>query len=319
MALTPPTTTPPALTPVQDSLRRQRGALDARLAASTAPPQRLRECLAEAAGLAEVLRADDALVGALVGHAVARAESGAGRSERVAVDHAARACGPWLRADPERALAELHHAGRVLARRPGALGPWSVRLAAGAARTGDPAQQRALGVVAAWRTGLVRLRDAALELATGLAPAALAAVLEVADGRAALAANAADPWAWPGHGPRPGELRVVARAGGFTGFGGPFPEPPVVHGGDGLRWWVRAGHQELLVLWDVHGHAVLTPDGPVPEPGPPVEHGGELRLAGLRGRAPWVDTATGSAARGRTAVLSRAGSHHLDLLRAGTA
>jgi len=318
---------------VEASLRRQRAELDARLAQAVtfgADPAVLRYGLGDvmvvaerAGGIGDEL---DAVVAALVGQVCALGGCGVSVSsaERIAVRELVGHLGPWLRAEPTGCLAQVCHAARVLGHRPGALHAWVRRLGAAAAHTDDAAELRALGVVAAWRSGLVRLREAALLAARGLPTTPLAAALELSgDAEAVLRTNAADPWAWPEYGPRPGELRVVARTGGFTGFGGPWPVPPVVVGGDGVRWRVRAGTVERLLLWDVHGDAVLpmaaaeleATSDPAAVLGPPSR----LRLAGLSAFAPWQDEVTGAVVVGRTAVLSRAGSHHLDLLRAGGA
>jgi hypothetical protein len=318
---------------VEASLRSQRAELDAQLAQAVtqgADPALLRDGLGEivvvaeqAGGTGELL---DAVVAALVGQVCALAGRGVGASsaERYVLREVIGLLGPWLRSDPSGCLGQVNHAARVLARRPGAFDAWVRRLGTAAACTDDAAQLRELGVVAAWRSGLVRLRDAALQAAHGLPADALDAVLELpGEAESVLRANAADPWAWPGGAPRPGELRVVARSGGFTGFGGPWPVPPVVTGGDGVRWRVRAGPVERLLLWDVHGDAVVpiqaaaldTCSDPAAVLGPP----GMLRLAGLSAPAPWQDEVTGAVVVGRTAVLSRSGSHYLDLLRAGGA
>ena len=116
-----------------------------------------------------------------------------------------------------------------------------------------------VGQVAAWRAGLAHYRQGALALCRRLAlPLALAA-LGVPTGsgsdpdggrppvvRAAVAETAslrpddlntllerlaADPWLRPADAliaNRPRELRIVARAGAFRGFGGLFMAPPVV-------------------------------------------------------------------------------------------
>ncbi len=318
---------------VEASLRRQRAELDAQLAEAVsrgADPALLRNGLAEivvvserAGGTGEEL---DAVVAALVGQVCALGRRGLGGSspERIVLRGVVGQLGPWLRSDPTGCLTQVSHAARVLARRPGALDAWVRRLVAAAARTDDAAQLRELGVVAAWRSGLVRLRDATLRAARGLPAEALAAVLGLPGAAEdALRANATDPWAWPGHEPRPGELRVVARSGGFTGFGGPWPVPPVMIGGDGVRWRVRAGTDERLLLWDVHGDAVLPTAAAdlelCSDPAAVLGAPGMLRLAGLSTPAPWQDEVTGAVVVSRTAVLSRAGSHHHDLLRAGGA
>ncbi|MGW6229239.1 hypothetical protein ACWFQT_19225, partial [Cellulosimicrobium cellulans] len=119
--------------------------------------------------------------------------------------------------------------------------------------------------VAAWRSGLVRYRDAALAAARSLPAQVARATLSLpvtgadaqtgpADLRAVLDRHAADPWWWPASpqsdepgGTRwvrlpgaPGPARVLGRFGGFRGFGGPWRSPALVVGADarhpGVRW-----------------------------------------------------------------------------------
>ncbi|TPW70988.1 hypothetical protein [Schumannella sp. 10F1B-5-1] len=102
---------------------------------------------------------------------------------------------------------------------------------------------RALGTLAAWRSGIPAFRRSAHEGAGALPDAAVAAVLgigvaAVADWRAA----ADDPLFWPGTGP--GD--EIVRVGGFRGLGGAWTAPPaqvVVGAGEDLAvradgaWW----------------------------------------------------------------------------------
>jgi hypothetical protein len=107
-------------------------------------------------------------------------------------------------------------------------------------------------LVVAWRCGLAQGREAALakwrELPEQMKPAALG--LPTPSGASpGLESRLANPWLSPA--PAPGaavELRIVAKAGGFTGFGGPFSRPPQVACADGmLIAFDRDG------CWVVHG------------------------------------------------------------------
>jgi hypothetical protein len=109
-------------------------------------------------------------------------------------------------------------------------------------------------LVVAWRCGLSHGRETALarwrELPGLVKPAALG--LPTPPGVSPdLEGRLANPWLSPA--PAPGaavELRIVARAGGFRGFGGPFSRPPQVACADGMLiafdrdgcWAVHADH-----------------------------------------------------------------------------
>ncbi|WP_156756234.1 serine/threonine-protein kinase [Actinokineospora pegani] len=106
------------------------------------------------------------------------------------------------------------------------------------------------GAVAAWRCGVALLRRSALAALRGL-PADVAAVAlgDPVDGPT-LQRLAADPWAAPAGG-EPG-LLVRERVGAFTGFGGPFPRPPVVRAVDG-RWYAEVSERAWEVAVDRFG------------------------------------------------------------------
>lgn len=230
----------------------------------------------------------------------------------------------------------LRAAGRL--QRWGDAPAWLERLiaaatTAGAAAAADssPDLLRRLGVVAAWRSGAVRLRRAALTSAGRVPADAACAALSLPELGAEhlallLERHAADPWWWPdgdgvrGAGVGPGRP-VVARLGGFRGFGGPWARPPRVLGalgGDGTAWDVATAHpdhpgaeERWRVLADVHGVAVHRWS-----PGPDllVRSGGTGAGTAPPEAPPWDDEVTGRASAGRTAVLSRAHSHLLDVV-----
>lgn len=131
-------------------------------------------------------------------------------------------------------------------------------------RVVDATLLRELGVVAAWRAGHVRLRDAAHRIGATLDPAPLAAALGLPHGTdpvAVLRANAANPTVWPSRSDpvEPGSFedpttadRPIRRIGGFAAYGGVFVLPPRVTEGDGVCFRVEsAGDWEVLV--DIHG------------------------------------------------------------------
>lgn len=84
------------------------------------------------------------------------------------------------------------------------------------------ASARSLGVVAGWRSGVVDLRDEALMRVVELADAAGEAALGLSDGQldAFVTQQATDPFAWPT------VDQLVARIGGFSGFGGAWVAQP---------------------------------------------------------------------------------------------
>ncbi len=151
----------------------------------------------------------------------------------------------------------------------------------------DAARLRELGVVAAWRAGDVRFRDAGLRLAGRLEPAVAAAVLALPPGTDAdqvLQANRAAPQRWPGVGPR--------LVGGLRVLGGCFARPPVLRAGDGLRWLLLDGPAPVLVTVDAHGWRSDPGDSPaagrLPEVVPQPSTG--RRWAAHRVGDGWVGT-----------------------------
>lgn len=256
-------------------------------------------------GAAELV---DAVVDVVSGLVLARRWA-AGTAERDAVLGSGPALVAWLARAPRAVLDVLVHGAHHTARSadPDA---WARRLVAGAdALTGalptldDPAATlRDVGAVAAWRSGLVRLRPSALDAARRLPEAAALAALDLdaryaPDGLAAvLDRHAAEPWWWPTWTARPGQVHVRARVGGFRGTdSGPWVRLPRVVGsaGDGWRWTVETdavgaarggagardagggataggpavgGVERWVVACDVHGTAIARDPGPAGEP-----------------------------------------------------
>ena len=242
-------------------------------------------------------------------------------------------------------------AGRVA--RGADLGEWGRRFCAADAHLDDDDALRAAAAVAAWRSGFVRLRGAALAAAGSLPDAALVQLLDLAgavdessaaagagpaggavpgspgsghdpDGpRDVLARSAADPFWWPGA-PVAGRTGQV---GGFRGSGGPWVGVPVVLGAVDAAtptWRVAADDQVWVVVADVHGTAVLR------ESAGRSTSAAELDslLAAVRPDPALVDavaphlgaqdTVTGAGATSAGMVLvSRATSYRLDLVRTG--
>ena len=95
-------------------------------------------------------------------------------------------------------------------------------LAAGLSASAGTPDAKQIGVIAGWRAGVLALRSEALSSAAAAQPAAVAAALGIAESQVAefLAAQAVDRFALPS------SSGVVARIGGFRGFGGPWIAPP---------------------------------------------------------------------------------------------
>ena len=126
----------------------------------------------------------------------------------------------------------------------------------------------ACGCVAAWRAGLAHYREGALDACRALGSDVVARLLGVdADtgAEALVEAMAADPWFDPARSAA-GDRKpaVVALAGGFRGFGGPFQAPPVVERRGGGLFAVD-GERCFRLHADVYG-AVLRPTARSTEP-----------------------------------------------------
>lgn len=213
------------------------------------------------------------------------------------------------------------------------LGAWGRRLSAADAHLHDDDVLRAAAAVAAWRSGFVRLRTAALAAAADLPDAALAQLLDLTEAdlvdqeadsvRDVLSRSASDPFSWPGA-PRSGRAGLV---GGFRGSGGPWVGVPVVLGAvddPAPTWRVAADDQVWVVVADVHGSAVLRETADLAPS--PTDLDGLLAAAApdpalveaVVQHLGAHDTVTGASAAGSGVVLvSRATSYRLDLVRLG--
>ncbi len=113
-----------------------------------------------------------------------------------------------------------------------------------------------IGQVLAWRAGMSHYREGALKALDALPPEMALALLGAKGDWAKVRARLlADRW-WRPDGDTAAELAI----GAFTGFGGPFPEPPQVRAGpDGFV--VRSADRTLLLVADGYG-ATLHPVTP---------------------------------------------------------
>lgn len=259
---------------------------------------------------------------------------------------------PWLAAAPAVAVAAVVDGARAVGGGPGARGDvdaWAERVVAAAHASDDIGTSagdvvRRAVLVAAWRSGLVRYRRAALDAARGLPDAVGRAALslpdhDTADLAAVLDRHAADPWWWPGRDGgtvptvrlrgAPAPARVLGRFGGFRGFGGPWLTPALVVGADArhpaLRWHLLADDGGTTADWtlvaDVHGSFVARD----PHGADAVAPGGPEGVVGAGSGVPAPphddDLADVSAAAsvdtpsGRLLLASRTGSYDVLLVR----
>ena len=122
------------------------------------------------------------------------------------------------------------------------------------------AQFLACGQVASWRAGVAHFRSGALGLMDSLSEAAARTLMEVPkDAPWALVREELhrNPWFNPksqplNPTPSNGSMREVLRPGAFRGFGGLFPEPPVVEG-FGEHFLVSSGGACWLLTADIFG------------------------------------------------------------------
>jgi hypothetical protein len=176
-----------------------------------------------------------------------------------------------------------------------------------------PAQLLDAGAVAAWRLGRTRVRDAALRVAPALPPRALLTALALADWPDAAAplvidALTGDGWRHPREAlssrtlatldrmppaalsrlasallaPQPAPLAiwtVKARAGDFSGFGGPFDATPVLLGAEGRhRVFVTSGTDRFVVEADCFGWACRRAPADLEVPRAPMREWSLLRV-----------------------------------------
>jgi hypothetical protein len=269
-----------AASPWQEQLVAQREVLNSRVAAARsagAPVDALRAALVEMAPAADHLARSTAdpdafarsvlpLVDAVV-RLVARRAWHESSAERWAMLGVVPFVPRAVSRSPETTI-DVVVQGAARTVRGADLGAWGRRLAAADGHLADDESFRRAAAVAAWRSGFVRVRQAALEAAERLPDAALPLLLdlpaptvpghgELATGpRQVLEGNTVDPFWWPGS-PTSGPL---ARAGGFRGSGGPWVGVPQVVGRHQAltpTWQVRADDQAWVVVADVHGTAVL--------------------------------------------------------------
>lgn len=177
---------------------------------------------------------------------------------------------------PERALAAISNALITLSSTPDVRpSQWAEKMARLVPLCGDLDTWLKVGQVLAWTCGMAHLRSSALHVAQTLpAPLALA-VLEApptSDWPLLLQQLQTEIWFNPASPPTatPTGLRVAAKVGAFRGFGGKFPQPPLV-ASSGEQLFVKSGDEHWLLVADVFGatlhHAVAEEFKPDPAGG----------------------------------------------------
>lgn len=151
-----------------------------------------------------------------------------GEHEASTLERVLRARMPVLRVHVERAPAIVLRAlgnGYLQVQRECGLEAahiWLDTIASSAPRCPDRTALLDLGVVLAWRAGLAESRGVALERAAHLD----ASLLRELFGAGSLDPDPARRFCRPGSTAPLGPVEIVARVGGFVGFGGPFRLPP---------------------------------------------------------------------------------------------
>ncbi|MBI5880334.1 MAG: hypothetical protein HZB53_22005 [Chloroflexi bacterium] len=184
------------------------------------------------------------------------------------------------------------------------------------------------GQVAAWRAGLAHYRTGALDLCGQLpAPVVHAALdaspaarqMPVAD---LIARLRAEPWRKASQidgKASAGQLKIVARAGAFRGFGGLFLAPPTVTPAGGQFIASDAQTGAYLLSADAYGATFHRADGMKASPslGPfKLDRGGRVTLGKLSCTFPELTNATSAASDGTTLAVTTALSHAVWLVAA---
>jgi hypothetical protein len=166
---------------------------------------------------------------------------------------------PLIVMAPERILPAIYNALHNLTSTAGARPEqWAEILGRTGVQCEDPGQLLKLGQVLGWRAGLAHYRSSALAIAAALPPKLLVAALGAGtnDNWSEIAGRLeTDPWFDPvksGATTNRSRVEVVAKVGGFRGFGGLFSEPPQV-ASSREHLWVKSGDDCWLLCADVFG------------------------------------------------------------------
>jgi len=180
------------------------------------------------------------------------------------------------------------------------------------------------GLILAWRCGMPQYRQSALEKAKSLNPRLAANALglpanttpeRLTDTVRVLATN---PWVFPQNALRNAkrQLQIVATAGAFRGFTGPFLTPPTIASiaGDMVA---TDGTATWKLHADIYNSMLLRCDATAAKPAADlarIEPDGTLHWQGLERTFPELVRATSIASTGDTVVITISTSHHLFLV-----
>ncbi|MEW6363594.1 MAG: hypothetical protein AB1714_03025 [Acidobacteriota bacterium] len=233
---------------------------------------------------------------------------------------------PFVADNPRLVIALISNAVYNLSNEPGARPrDWIDRMTAIAPLCTSTSEFLDAGKVAAWCSGMAHYRASALrtwkELPAHLQSAALG--IEASAPAASLARALQDPW-WT---PRPDlvkpagrKLALVARPGGFRGFGGPFIAPPEVTAVDG-QFYVF----DSECCWTLHadcfgatfqrfGRDLPKGIGPDPHPALRIAPDGSVAKGRLKACFEQLCESSSSASTAATLAVTLPRSHHLFLI-----
>lgn len=233
---------------------------------------------------------------------------------------------PFLAEEPRLVAAALSNAAFNIERRGGAAGgAWLDLMLSLGPRCSTAEELLELGKVLAWRSGMAHYRAGAIEawerLPLGLMRASLGLPEDDGRSRDELAYALSDPWTDPIAAEHVAEKKpaIVARVGGFRGFGGQFIEPPrVCCFEDTILAYDRDA------AWSVHADcfgAVLERFGEKRPKGARMggkgfrlDKTGNVAAGGARARFPALNEASSHAADGTTLAVTLPRSHQVFLV-----
>jgi hypothetical protein len=222
--------------------------------------------------------------------------------------------------EPAQVAGAVTNALYNLSRTPGARPQvWSEQMSTIAASCANTGDLLTCGSVLAWRCGMPQYRLSALDKARSMTPLLATQVLGLPAGTAAdqiaevIQRLQVNPWVLPQDAlnsrATPRELKMVAKAGAFRGFGGQFLAPPKVERVNG-ELIASDGTGSWRLYADVYNSLLLRCE-PVPRD---ANDDAQIRWQGQIKRFPELAEATSISAVDHTVAVTIPTSHHLFLL-----